>query len=186
MTRAASACVLVQIAPAGQAAAADHHAARGAVAAAASRPRATGISGGRVVGDHLTQTCRSKASSQMSQKGRNLTVHRDRRERRLWGIFAHPLCGQPPAAARRKRSSSAHLNQRAEGDQFAAGILHPSGRPALRRPSRKSSRCAALPNGRLSRSSEALRTGLRRRNSSKAARAAAALPRWPCAAASTA
>ena len=70
MTRAASACVLVQIAPAGQAAAADHHAARGAVAAAASRPRATGISGGRVVGDHLTQRCRSKASSQMSQKGR--------------------------------------------------------------------------------------------------------------------
>ena len=70
MTRAASACVLVQIAPAGQAAGADHHAARGAVAAAASRPRATGISGGRVVGDHLTQRCRSKASSQMSQKGR--------------------------------------------------------------------------------------------------------------------
>ena len=70
MTRAASACVLVQIAPAGQAAAADHHAARGAVAAAASRPRAIGISGGRVVGDHLTQRCRSKASSQMSQKGR--------------------------------------------------------------------------------------------------------------------
>jgi hypothetical protein len=63
---------------------------------------------------------------------------------------------------------------------------YPSGRPALRNPARKRSRSLAQANGRLRRSSSMVRVGMRRDNSSNAARAGPTLPRCPLAEARTA
>jgi hypothetical protein len=109
----------------------------------------------------------------------------------LCGGRLAPNIGRPgavralPTSAKGRRSHP-HADRPANGSsrcKICGPRLHPSGRPALRKPVRKRSRSSARANGRLRRSSPTVKAGMRRSSSSSVDRPASTLPSCPSAAA---
>jgi hypothetical protein len=82
--------------------------------------------GGRILRlGQLDRNGRFREGFRMPAKGwnpLNAAVQARRREGRLWGIFSHTPCRQPPAAERRKRPSVAALIVLVENNMVARDI----------------------------------------------------------------